>query len=279
MQGGKAFLQLFPACRLFRQLFFRGKLCLSNLLYEDPAHLHIGKIPVLDDFFFDLLDELRLHRLPLFCSQLRHGTWIRFQQTLEYRVVTDEVHIHLELILFIEGQRRILLLDGVANLVIAFHELPQLVAGTVIGILHHQVGPLDRASYPGAAVHNIAERACPQHSCQTAHTIDPFEDIHVIRVILHGTLPVFNTHLHPVGNFLVGIIHLGLHAHNIAGLVPGGPEDHVGALVHKRKQTLDQMIHKPVFIQVIAFLDRAVEDMGRLDLTSRIGSDKPGVLA
>ena len=53
------------------------------------------------------------------------------------------------------------LLDGVSHLIIAFNKLPKLVAGTVIRILHHQVGTLDGASHLGTAVHNVTERAAP----------------------------------------------------------------------------------------------------------------------
>ena len=36
------------------------------------------------------------------------------------------------------------------------------VGGAVIRIFHHKVGSLDRASHLGTAVHDIAERTCPQ---------------------------------------------------------------------------------------------------------------------
>ena len=64
--------QLLAALRLLLQLLLRLKLCLCDLLDEYLPDLHIRNIPVLDDLFFDLPDELRPHRLILLLRQLRH---------------------------------------------------------------------------------------------------------------------------------------------------------------------------------------------------------------
>ena len=97
----------------------------------------------------------------MLAGDLGHFPRIRFQKTLKYGIVGDQVGVHLQQVLFIEFQSGIPFLDGVSHLIIAFNKLPKLVAGTVIRILHHQVGTLDGASHLGTAVHNVTERAAP----------------------------------------------------------------------------------------------------------------------
>ena len=258
LQVGKRLLQLLTTGCLFCQLCLRVQLRLRHLLDDDLAHLNIRNIIIIDNLFLDFLNKFGFYRLPLFLRDLAHLTRIRLQQALKYRIIGNQVDIHLQQILFVKFQRTVLLLDRIADFIVVLDKLPQLIARPVIRILHHQVCPLDRAVHTCAAVHNITKGTRPQNPRHPAHTVDPLEYAHVIGVIFHQALAVSDLHFHFIGNFLIRIVNRALHAHDIARFIAGRPEDDIRPLVHKCKQPLDQMINETVFIQIITFLRRHI---------------------
>ena len=171
------FLQcLFLGLGLLRQLCLGIQLCLGNLLQEHSADLYFLDIGVVDELFLDFLDELGLDHTAPFIGCLIQLSRISLQQRLENRVVGDQIGIHLDHIFFIELQGTVLSLDGVTHLIITLQKLPELITGSIVGILHDQVGTLDRASHLGAACHDTAEGAVAQGQHQTTHAVDPHED-------------------------------------------------------------------------------------------------------
>ena len=80
---------------LLLKFLLRLDLSLRYFLHKDLPDLHVRNIPVFHNLLFDLFDEFRFHRLPVFLRDLMHASWIRFQKTFEHRIVGDEVYIHL----------------------------------------------------------------------------------------------------------------------------------------------------------------------------------------
>ena len=131
----------------------------------------------------------------------------------------------------------------------------------------------------GTSIHDLTKRTGAQDTGHSSHTVDPFEDAHVIGIVFHQALLVLDGHLHLVGDLLVGIINLAFHIQDIASLIAGLPEDNIRSLIYKGEQPLDQMIYEPIFIQIIALLRRHIQNARRLHLSRGIGRDKLCVLA
>ena len=203
-----------------------------------------------------------------------HLTRIRFQKTLKYGIVGNQVRIHLDQVFFIEFQSRVTFLNRISCFIITLNKLPQLITLPVIRILHHQVGSLNRASHHGTARHQFTEGAGPQRTCHTAHTIDSFEDIHIVTVILSKTLTVLDRHLNLIGNLFISIIYFTFHAHGIADLISGGPEDYIRTFIYEGKQTLNQMVYKPILIQVVALFCGHIQNPRRLNIPFFVRSYK-----
>ena len=251
---GQLVFQFLAPLFFFCKIGFCLQLCLGYFFHKHFADLDLRNIPVLDDFFFDFFDELRLDRLPFFFREFCHIPLIRLKNTFKYGIIGDEVNVHLQKILFIKLQRGVLLLDGISHLIVALDKLPQLVALSIVRIFHHQVGPLDRAPHLGAAIHQITERTGAQRPRQTAHAVDSFKEIHMVGITFHIALPVFDRHFDFIGNFFICVIDLALHTHDIACLIAGRPKDDICSLIHKGEQALNQVIDEPVLVQVKTLL-------------------------
>ena len=70
-----------------------------------------------------------------------------------------------------------------------------------------------------------------------------------------------------------------MHLQGVAGLVAGGPENHVRALIDEGDQPLDQVVDKPVFVQVVGFLHGHVQYFGGLNFPVLAAGNELGVHA
>ena len=231
--------QLLPVLRLLRQLGFRVQLGLGHFLDDDLADLHIGDVVVRDDFFLDFLDKLGLRHLFPLGRNLTELSGVSLQKAFEHGVVGNQIGEQLNLIFFVKFQRGVPLLDGVAHLIVAFQKLPELIAHPVIRVLHDGVGSLDGTANLGAALHDVAESAVAQGHDHPAHTVDAHKDLHIVAVVFREGLGVLDFHFQIVLNLFVGIIHGAVHFQGVAGLVAGGPEDDVGALIDEGHEPLN----------------------------------------
>ena len=240
------------------------KLGLRDLLDKDPANLDVGQIGVCHQLFFELLHKLGPHRLAICALQLVKVAVVD-AQALEDGVVIDEVGVHLDHVLIVHGHLRVVHVDRVAHLVVALHELPQLVAGTIIGVLDHKVRALDGAMNARAPVHKLAKRRLAKRHHQAPHAVDTHEGPHVIGVVLGKALAVLNSKLDGVLDLFIRVVDLAVHLKAVADLVSRGPKDHVGALVHKGQKALDQVVDKAVLVQVIGLARAHVKDARGVD--------------
>ena len=261
------------------QLLLGVQLGLSHLLNDDPADLHILQVVVLHDLLVDALAELGADDPAALGRDRREVPAVLREDALEHRVVGDEVAPELDEILLVKLQGPVQLLDGVADAVIALQKIPQPVAGAVMGILEHDIRALDGTAHPGAARHQRAEGAGTQGHDPAAHPVDAHEDLHILAVVFRKALAVFDLHLQLVLDGLIGVVDGALHGEGVHGLVAGGPEDEIRALVDEGHQPLDQVVDKAVFIEVVAVLIGDVEDPRGLHLTVFRRSDELGVLA
>ena len=101
----------------------------------------------------------------------------------------------------------------------------------------------------------------------------------MVGIIFHVALPVFDRHLDFVGNLFIRVVDLTLHAHNVACLVAGRPEDDIRSLIYECEQPLNQVVDEPVLVQIEAFLAGNIQNSGRLDLSIFIRGDKLCILA
>ena len=175
-------------------------------------------------------------------------------QGFEYRVVHDEVGVHLEEVLLVELNCGLLHIDCVTHAVVPFEELPERVAFSVVRVLHHQVGSLNRASNLLAASHDAAEGALTQSHYQTSYTVDTHEDGHVVAVVLDIALLALHLHLDAVLDVLVCIVDFALHGEKTFLLVSGRPEDYICSLINEGDQPLNQVVDEPVLVEVVGLL-------------------------
>lgn len=252
---------------------------LGHFLNDDLLDLHVGDIIIGDDLLLDLLDELGPGDFFPLGRGLVDVSGICLQKALEHRIVGNQVGEQLDLVFLVEFQGGVPLLDGVAHLVIALQKLPEPIAHPVVRILHDGVGSLDGASHLGAALHDAAEGAGAQGHDHPAHPVDAHKDGHVVAVVFREALGILDLHFQLVLDLLVSVVHLAVHAQGVAGLVAGGPEDHVGALIDEGDEPLDQVINKPVFVQVIGFLYGHVQHTGGLNVPVLAAGDELGVHA
>ena len=242
------------------------ELGLRDLLHKHAPDLDVGQVGAIDLHLFNLFNKLGRHRLGMHALEFLQVALV-VGQALKDGVVVDEVGVHLHHVLVIERQRLLLHVDVVAHLVIALHKLPQLVALAVVGVLHDEVGALDGAADRAAAVHDLAERRATQRHDQTAHAVDAHKDVHVVGIVLGKALAVLDRHLDVVLDLFVRIVDLTVHLKSVADLVARRPKDHVGTLVHKRQQALNQMVDKAVLVQVVGLDGVNVEDARGVDAT------------
>ena len=101
----------------------------------------------------------------------------------------------------------------------------------------------------------------------------------MVSIIFHVALPVFDRHFNFIGDFLIRVVDLALHAHDIACLISGRPEDDIRSLIYECEQPLNQVVDEPVLVQIEAFLAGDIQNSGRLDLSIFIRGDKLCILA
>ncbi len=68
-------------------------------------------------------------------------------------------------------------------------------------------------------------------------------------------------------DLLVRVVDLAVHLKTVADLVARRPKDHVGALVYKRQQALNQVVDKAVLVQIVRLDGVDVEDARGVDAT------------
>ena len=263
--------------RLLTQFLLRVKLSLSHFLHKDLSYLHIRYIAVIDKLFLYLFDKLRVHRFLFLDSHFLKITLITLDKTLKYGIIGDQVRIHLDHVFFVEFQCRIPFLDRIADLVIAFQKLPQFIAGPIVRILHQQVRSLNRASNDRAPLHQTAEGTVSQCHNKTSDTVDTHEYVHIIAVIFNKALTFFDLHLNLIFDFLISVIHFTFKFKIIADLIACRPEDHICTFIDEGHKLLDKMIDKTVFIHIIAFFNRNIQNSCRLDIPVLIACDKLGI--
>ena len=271
-------LQLLDLLARLGQRLLGIELGLRDLLHKHATDLDIGQVGAIDLLLLNLFNKLGRHRLGMHALELLQVALV-IGQALKDGVVVDEVGVHLHHVLVIERQRLLLHVDVVAHLVVALHKLPQLVALAVVGILHDEVGALDGAADRTATAHDLAERRAAQCHDQAAHAVDAHKDVHVVGIVLGKALTVLDRHLDVVLNLLVRVVDLAVHLKAVADLVTGRPEDHVGALVHKRQQALNQVVDKAVLVQVVRLDGIDVEDARGVDAAIVARRQKLRVLA
>lgn len=106
----------------------------------------------------------------------------------------------------------------------------------------------------------IWQNDAAQRHDQTAYAVDAHKDVHVVGVVLGKALAVLDRHLDVVLDLFVRVVDLAVHLKAVADLVARRPKDHVGALVHKRQQALNQVVDKAVLVQVVGLDGVNVED-------------------
>ena len=257
-------LQLLDLLAGLGQRLLGIELGLRDLLHKHATDLDIGQVGAIDLHLLNLLNKLGRHRRVLHALELLQVALV-VGQALKDGVVVDKVGVHLHHVLVIERQRLLLHVDVVAHLVVALHKLPQLVTLAIVGIFHDEVGALNGAADRAAAVHDLAERRTAQRHDQAAYAVDTHKDIHVVGVVLGKALAVLDRHLDVVLDLLVRIVDLAVHLKAVADLVARRPKDHVGTLVHKRQQALNQVVDKAVLIQVVRLDGIDVEDARGVD--------------
>ena len=257
-------LQLLNLLARLGQCLLGIELRLRDLLHKHATDLDIGQVGAIDLLLLNLFNKLGRHWLGMRALELLQVALV-VGQALKDGVVVDEVGVHLHHVLVIERQRLLLHVDVVAHLVVALHKLPQLVALAVVGVLHDEVGALDGAADRTAAVHDLAERRAAQRHDQATHAVDAHKDVHVVGVVLGKALTVLDRHLDVVLNLLVRVVDLAVHLKAVADLVARRPENHVGALVHKRQQALNQVVDKAVLVQVVRLDGVDVKDARGVD--------------
>ena len=268
------FLRFLSGFRFLRQLCLRIQLCLSYFLDKYLTDFHILQVIIIHNFFLDLFDKLGLYGSAFFAKQLFRSSGVGVKKTLKYCIIGNQVGIHLDQIFLIKLESSILHLNGITYFIVILQKLPELIAGPVIRILHNQVRSLDWASHLGAAGHQSTESGILQRHYHTSYTVDSHEDIHIVRIILCKALAVFHLHFNLVLNLLIGIIHLTLIAEYILGFIPGCPENDIRTFIDEGYQTLNQMIDKAVFIQIIAFLRTDIQHTGRLNVSVLTAGDE-----
>ena len=259
-------LQLLNLLASLGQRLLGVELGLRDLLHKHATDLNVGQVGAIDLHLLNLLNKLGRHRLGMHALELLQVALV-VGQALKDGVVVNEVGVHLHHVLVIERQRLLLHVDVVAHLVVALHKLPQLVTLAVVGILHDEVGSLDGAADRAAAVHDLAERRATQRHDQTAHAVDAHKDVHVVGIVLGKALAVLDRHLDVVLDLFVRVVDLAVHLKSVADLVARRPKDHVGTLVHKRQQALNQVVDKAVLVQVVRLDGTDVEDARGVDVT------------
>ena len=257
-------LQLLDLLAGLGQRLLGIELGLRNLLHKHATDLDIGQVGTIDLHLLNLLNKLGRHRRVLHALELLQVALV-VGQALKDGVVVNEVGVHLHHVLVIERQRLLLHVDVVAYLVVALHKLPQLVALAVVGVLHDEVGALNGAADRAAAVHDLAERRATQRHDKAAYAVDTHKDIHVVGVVLGKALAVLDRHLDVVLDLLVRVVDLAVHLKAVADLVARRPKDHVGTLVHKRQQALNQVVDKAILVQVVRLDGIDVEDARGMD--------------
>ncbi len=273
-------LGLKPLTRL--NLFFQGglgcKLGLGNLFDEHLTNLNVRNVAIVNNLLDDLLDEHRALHLMTGHFDLFEVALV-FGKGLEDGVVVDEVGIHLDEILVVEGHLGILDVDHVPDLVVLLHELPQLVALAVVGVLHDEVRTLNGASDLGTPIHDFVERRAAQRHDKAPDAVDAHEDVHVVSIVLREALTVLDHHVKVVGDLLIGVLDLRLHDEMVANLVARGPKDDVGAFIDKGNEPFDQVEDETVLVEVVCLLGADVQNLGGMDLSVFGRVDVLGVLA
>ena len=250
LPGLELTLQLLDLLARLGQCLLGIELGLRDLLHKHATDLNVGQVGAIDPHLLNLFNKLGRHRLGMHTLEFLKVALV-VGQALKDGVVVDEVGVHLHHVLVVERQRLLLHIDVVAHLVVALHKLPQLIALAVVGVLHDEVGALDGAADRAAAVHDLTERRAAQRHDQAANAVDAHKDVHVVGIVLGKALTVLDRHLDVVLNLLVRVVDLAVHLKAVADLVTGRPKDHVGALVHKRQQALNQVVDKAVLVQVV----------------------------
>ena len=264
---------------LLRKSGLSVELSLRHLFDENPPYLHVFDVAVIDELLLNALDELWLRDPAALGRDLREVARVAFKNAFENGVIGNQACLQLEEVFLVKLQRSVDLLDAIAQAVVALQKLPELIALTVIWVLHQQVRALNRTAYSGAARHQRAKGAGPQTHDHTAYAVDTHEHIHVLVVVLREALPVFDLHFKTVLDRLIGVVDLALHGKRVHRLIAGRPENEVRALIDERHEALDQMVNKAVLIQVVAVLRGDVQNFCWLNVAVLVGGDELCVLA
>ena len=278
--GGVLFGFFCGACFFLRGFFLLGlNLRARHLFYDDFFYFHVGNIVIVDNLLDDLLYEFGAHDLVALWRRFVDAAAVVFEKAFENNIIIDKIRVHLKEVVLVKFERGVADVDGVAHLVVAFEEVPEVIAFAVVGVFHHEVCALNGAVHRVAAVHEAVKPALAQRHNKAAHTVNSFKDLHVFAVVFGKALLIFDGHFDLVLDFFIRVVDFVLHHKGACALVACRPEYDVRAFINKSDKALYERVDKTVFVKVIALLAADIEDARGLNFAVVVRSYKLCVFA